>query len=425
MTKKEFLFAMQRGLGRGILAVKKDPQKFREIVLKNCATDFCYDSQCEGPRAWYVYQMISCYEDTGTFVKLLSEKLLKKSSFGWQIAHLSTLLAYFAEDGSMEAKNALWQKYEELYQVLSTRQRAPRRYFYERDAFENICIALSYDFDAYKRIAKDIGTLYLTKTFFHDDFHWLYLCNERKYNAALKKEAKYCPEIKHYVETQLAEKRRAKAERDLRRNRLRSERAEKENDLLEEYANRYLNETDEEKRAETLNAFRFCPFPFEPTPIIKDAGSEVEELKNAAFRVLENTRHPLVREFALQNLETDLENFLPLLIKNYLPEDEEWLYRFISELKIDREDSSNWHAYHFDIQDLFDKKDGVQNPPKRFLPLMYEQTLCSCCREYTLKYMGKWRMLTTELLNECLYDCNEDIRNYAKKKLALRKKKLE
>ena len=435
MTKKQFLFAIQRGLGRGILAVKENPQKFRKLVLKNCTKNFCFDTQCEGVRAWYTYQMISCYEDTDTFVKIVADKLLKtKSDGGWQISYLSKLLVYFAKDGSAEATNALWTKYNQLYQILSNRQRAPKSnsYFAERDDFESLCIKLSYDFDIYRRIAKDIGRLYLTKSFYNGFFASLYSCNERKYTALLKKEAKNCPEIKRYIEVELAEKRRFEEERDKRRNNpsplstssgyMLSRRLEREDiSVVEEYANRYLNETDKKKRAEALHAFVCCPFPFEPTPIIEDAHSEEEELRDMAFRVLERNRHPLIREFALQYLEVHFENALHILIRNYLPEDEEWLYRFISELEIDYMENSNWHSYHFDIQDLFDKKDGIKNPPKRFLPLIYEQTLCSCCRMTTLKLMGKRRMLTPEILDECLYDSDEDIRKYAEKKLKNRK----
>ena len=49
---------------------------------------------------------------------------------------------------------------------------------------------------------------------------------------------------------------------------------------------------------------------------------------------------------------------------------------------------------------------------------MYQYTLCSFCREYVVKEMGRRRMLTRELLEEMQYDCNDDIREYADKKLS-------
>ena len=56
------------------------------------------------------------------------------------------------------------------------------------------------------------------------------------------------------------------------------------------------------------------------------------------------------------------------------------------------------------------------------LRLIYETTYCSNCREYALRQLGKRRALTDEIRRECLMDSNNDIRAYAKRLLAGRKK---
>ena len=48
------------------------------------------------------------------------------------------------------------------------------------------------------------------------------------------------------------------------------------------------------------------------------------------------------------------------------------------------------------------------------LEYMYENTLCSCCRESIVKEMGSRYMLTDRILEECLYDSNEEIREYVR-----------
>ncbi len=48
---------------------------------------------------------------------------------------------------------------------------------------------------------------------------------------------------------------------------------------------------------------------------------------------------------------------------------------------------------------------------------MYRNSLCSYCRERVVIEMGRRRMLTRALLEEMQYDCNEDIRSYAERKL--------
>ena len=69
-----------------------------------------------------------------------------------------------------------------------------------------------------------------------------------------------------------------------------------------------------------------------------------------------------------------------------------------------------------DLLDLFETPG--RGKPTELLLYMYRNTLCSFCREYVVREMGRRRMLTQELLEEMQYDCNEDIRKYADKKLS-------
>lgn len=61
LTKQEVKHAIQRGLGKGYLAVRDDPERYRELVLWACGRNLAFDTQCEGIRAWYDYQLILCY----------------------------------------------------------------------------------------------------------------------------------------------------------------------------------------------------------------------------------------------------------------------------------------------------------------------------------------------------------------------------
>ena len=58
----------------------------------------------------------------------------------------------------------------------------------------------------------------------------------------------------------------------------------------------------------------------------------------------------------------------------------------------------------------------MDSPPKEILYHMYEHCQCACCREYIVRELSGRRMLTEELLQECLYDSNSDIREFAEKK---------
>ena len=156
-----------------------------------------------------------------------------------------------------------------------------------------------------------------------------------------------------------------------------------------------------------------CPFPFDPTPVINDARSAHPRLRSVALEALSEIRHPGVRDFAWELLASNPDNALPIVIKNYLPEDEARLYARLQAYPVDYACKSNWHWLHLAIFDLFEKDSGVDSPPKPLLPLVYETTLCSCCRETAVRLMGRYRMIAPELWEEQLHDSNDEIRKAA------------
>ena len=153
-----------------------------------------------------------------------------------------------------------------------------------------------------------------------------------------------------------------------------------------------------------------CPYPLDPSPVITDARSAHPALRSAALKALSGIRHPAVRDFAWDLLAGDPENALPIAIKNYLPEDEARLNAMLQAYRVDYACKSNWHWLHLSIFDLFEKDSGVKSPPKSLLPLVYETTLCSCCRETAARLMGRYHLMTPALWEEQLHDSNDEIR---------------
>lgn len=66
---------------------------------------------------------------------------------------------------------------------------------------------------------------------------------------------------------------------------------------------------------------------------------------------------------------------------------------------------------------MLPKSDRVRTYAHELLPHLCRNTLCSGCRTKMVKEMGRRHMLTPELLAEMQYDCNEDIRTCAAKRL--------
>ena len=322
----------------------------------------------------------------------------------------------------MAAENALREKYGELLAALHSFRRASRRTRNTIDCFESLCIALSWREENYSGIAADVGDLFLKSRLYDGwDFEWLYDSRPKRFNQRLRKAADQSAELTAYFAAIDENQRTMDGRKNTPRvtpipesgRRLSGYLKRSAPELAPKYAEIYLAAEDPEARAAALEAFVICPYPLDPSPVITDARSAHPALRSAALEALSEIRHPAVRDFAWELLAGDPDDALPIVIKNYLPEDEARLYALLQAYRVDYACKSNWHRLHWAIFDLFKKDSGVDSPPKSLLPLVYETTLCSFCRETAARLMGRCRMMTPELWEEQLYDSNDDIRRAA------------
>lgn len=161
VNKKEFEYAMKRGLGRCVLELKgkENIEKFRKIVLKGCLNNYSYDIQCEGTRSWYMYVLQGYYEDA-FFEEEIIKRFLGKIRNIWLFEHLANLLYCFADDGSKKAYNAMTDKYKTIYNGL---RKNTSRDIWEQ--FEWLCIWLVTleGFERFKKIVFDLADYYETR----------------------------------------------------------------------------------------------------------------------------------------------------------------------------------------------------------------------------------------------------------------------
>lgn len=429
MTKKEFKAAMLRGQGRCVIAVRQEPEKYRDTVLWACTKNIAYDAQWEGTRSWYVYTMASCYPDKEVFIEATADALRSyRPRVGWTLMHLAQLLMWFAEDGFAFARQAVEEKYQKLFAAMLARKRRPQGVFCELDDLEQLGLFLATDSQACCRIAADYGRLYQEKSYLLDgDFSWFFSEKGSQYKKSLAQAAKKNGHIACFLKRAQADVDAQKEDRNQRRQmspesytgaRLSlwlAYKADKE--TVQRYAGVYREQKQPRLRAMALEAFGMCPYPDDPQPILDDAKSPYKGMRRIAWRALENIRHPAVRAFALDNAANGLrtpENFA-VLVKNYLPEYSGLLEELLREL-IAAKDWEGVHAAGLPIYRTFYKNSGIPHP-KHLLPLLYEHTPCSLCRESALAYMSRHRMVAKEIWEECLYDSNEDIRRKAQRRL--------
>jgi hypothetical protein len=160
MTKNEFKHNFFRGLGSAIVEIEKcsDKSQYKDIVLYACLNNTTYDMQCEGDRGYYLYNSINILNQTDEFEKCIIDRFFNIRDDHWLFEQLTSLLYYFAEDGSKKARDALYTKYEFLYQKL-IKMRKQKSICFESDVFEWLSVWLtSLDgLKAFRKISFDIG----------------------------------------------------------------------------------------------------------------------------------------------------------------------------------------------------------------------------------------------------------------------------
>lgn len=417
MTITQFHNALLQGKGSCILAVRSDLEKYREEVLWACRELTSFDTQCEGTRSWFAYTMVESYHDREPFLRAAADALLALPCDGdWhRYGFLCALLARFMSDGDQTAWHVLRGKYLQLYHSMHTEGPPEEPVWHVRDNINQIIEELAFCRDAFLDIARDIGRLFLETDWFDGwDFDWLWHSKGKRYRKSLDRAAKNDHYLAAYIRVHEEMEHEWETQRSSRpRNRLsrRNEAPEEIRKAME----RYLAAAAPQDRAAALDAFWVCPYPGDPAPLIADADSPCEELRDTAWRVLESVRHPAVREFALSRMDAE-EDAFAVFITNYEPRDEALLMDHLRASVVDFDCTTWWHRDQLDVL-------RIPKPPKAALQFIYDTTYCSCCREHALRMMGKRRMLTRELLEECLYDSNANIRSYARRTVNRRKRR--
>ena len=446
MNRKDFKKYMQQGLGRCVLVLQSAERidKYKEIVLWGCLHNLAYDTQSEGTRASYMYELTTYFNDEDFFLAPCIEafeKVPRRSD--WLFSHFAELLRRFAENGNERAALALKQKYDYLLAVLLNKRRCGS-YDFERDNFERVCITLSSlgGTDILLKIAADMGMLFKKNPHYSGkDFDRFCASmddgiGEKRLHSLLKREAKKSDNIACFYDNYLKATEEIKnivrspieipQAEDIKNevnitgelkpsSRVRFSRRANGGEKIK-LAQEVLAEEDLDRKAEMLSAFAFRDegFPLSHQAVIEYSKSSHERLREVAFSVLTVCQSQEVKEYALRLLEADKykPQAIQMLLCNYEPKDKTLLLSVLKEIKIDYRDTSDWHAIGLKILSVCDQ--GVCLP-RDFFVYVYETTLCSCCREYAVRALAKRRHLTCDMIEECRFDSNYDIVSYVER----------
>lgn len=438
MKKSEFKRAMCCGLGRCAieLSISVNIKKYKDIVLWGCLHNLSYDKIFEGTRAYYVYKLTEFFHDEMFFLHPIVEKfsVLSVASNSDIFAHYCELLCCFAENGSYLAERQLKEQYNRFYDFLVNNSEG-KTWKKAAKNFEYMSIWLNsiYGYSFFCKTCKDMGKLFLCKK--EADFSWFYYNGESKfgkkrvqtflkkksvkeneyavfYNRVRLENEKENKHVKEETAAKLIAKVRKGADSLQDRFRLRYTKNSQQSNFLAEMIS---STNDENRKAELLQCFcEDCPIKSENLIHYYEKGNRA--LKREALRIVSERHEDGLREFALGVLQEDKGNgkAVMLLLNNYLPGDEKILLSALKKLKVDYKNSDNWHDAYSAVLVADLKKIPV---PKEVYYYIYENSLCSFCRGSALRLLARKRWLTEDILNECPYDSDYEIRSWAEKKI--------
>lgn len=465
MTQKEFKHDMQRGLGSCVVELKnaENVERFMPIVLWGCARDMAYDAQSDGCRSFYLYELITHFADKTPFIDIVEKRLyLCMRSAGWEFAQDCEILECFASDGDLRSWDILRTCYKKLRKILQgKRKQTESGRLPEAENFEHLCNSiLGVFYEEKERVARlyryfvnDMGMLIKNNALYSaDSFCWFQAVSENMLGKRMVSEILHQTNASEGIKQYLLsmETRGEMREREMEQRRknyprtadeiytriktgeknipihflfwMRNLMREEKQEEVERLAQFYKNEQDLKLRGVLLQSLtnEFGAWSLEIPVLITDSKSTDTELADRALCALRHRKDARVREYAhiLLQERKHAARAVSMLVANYEDEDRELFVNAVKQIPVTYKDKA-WHDAFSDI--LYMLQGTTKNKPKELLFYMYQNTLCSFCREYIVKEMGRRRMLPEELLEELQYDCNQDIREYAKKKMKARR----
>ena len=423
MTTAQFKEAFRRGLGSAMIALQNSDSReaYKEVILWCCLHNTCYDMQFDGDRSNYLFSAIYLFEDRSYFENAIIEKYRQKKIDTWLFDQLSGLLYYFAANDSETAREALYQRFDELIHRLP-RIRNEKEARREGGQFEWLCIWLTMlDGIAAFKILFDRVSIAFSKSkcpYFIMD--WFYINSEnrlgkKRVRAYAEKQAAKSSAMDDYWK-KLQEKINYEGEpinpptieEFIRICRERVQQTEHDDkgvyrtpliryasrfahratpDELTALANMVVAEESLDLKSALLKVFQSARFPLGENQLFEFLNIEHKQMREITLKALELFESDEVHDFAVRLLTEgkDVCSAIRLLCRNFRKEDEALLLSGLKRLPITL--NGDWHEAHTAVLTLFESNSF--KPKTDILQYMYRHTICSFCRFYIVRSLHK------------------------------------
>lgn len=165
-----------------------------------------------------------------------------------------------------------------------------------------------------------------------------------------------------------------------------------------------LDEKDEHRLRSYLFIFKDIPFPSSVNVLLSLADDERKFVKHSAVQALKNVSHPLVRQRALELLNSPVRasDGVALLCSNLQPGD----FNLIERALIDAADDEALHAIGYAVKRILEKH--LTTEAERSLLILYMKNPCSLCRSDCVRSLLEMGKLPDWMRLECRYDVDSD-----------------
>ena len=471
MSVSEFESYLQKGLGRAILLLRKEPVKtpFRDPVWNHAIHDPRYDRQYNAPRGHYIKELFDCFSDSDALLselfRIYGEDLGDPEDRWYYIENLFELAREHIEGASAALDSMYCILFENLLTLPNPLTDGRDR---ERDAYflaaeRRYCLNHAVLSDL---VRASVTLLQQSNRYRITDFTDFFdarirVSQNEEFTAILAAIEKESPSYKSIVDSYRKESHGLPSERETaKENRLPAlinwqdaidfaiqaghPRIPVKKSLWqnlsaedkEEIARLAEEESDPLLRTVLLSQLRrygeeiLGCYPRDPSPLI----AELEENAHVAFpfssenmliwelsRMTAKIRHPAVRDFALRSLSKYAENPESILyssvieawMNNYRSEDADALTTFAASIT----DTDILHRTGLELLNT------EQQIPEQVLLYLYENNPCSDCRNRIfMSLMARYDDMTNLpdplalIREEAKLDCDYGTRKMARAK---------
>jgi hypothetical protein len=429
--QQKFKQALKCGTGKAYFILQEHPNvDFSKIIKKSLLKRQCYDGQCEGNRGHYYYELINVSPQKATLVDFVLEELQKDQSDWYILTQFYEIAALLgAKEDNETAKRGVRKRFKK--ELEETDDWDGGHALLRIDGVKALLglaqlrgnvLKHNPDWTEYGRAIDQFDEIYpkangskiirrasLQNTFIKR--YWDYVQESKNARNKIKKGKK--TKYNYKVITKGIKKDQffwvSDRVKDFNK------------ETIHTLALDLTKEMEPKRQERYLKIFAKCKFPL-GTEILFDfierKHKTPKSLVEPAVNALALFQSEEIRSYALEKLKKkkNILIYLPLLIRNYKVGD----HILMDEILQKKWTTEEIHRLNYDYRAIY----SANSVRESMLPLkrMYDQLNCGICRKHVLEIMSDNKVLTTGVLKEMKFDCDQYIRKLQKELKKVKKK---